>query len=725
MQAFKHSSLIKKATKDDDEPVPGYLFHEVKQATEASQEASKRIQDYILDRLDHKSPLVKWKALRVIKHTSDKGSVDFKHAMQRNQDKFRECAMYRGEPNPLHGDAFNLRVRETAADILNFLSQPDAHNAGSAFGQSKAGFSGGLGNESSNVAESGGGNWGSGGSSGGGGNWGSGGDSRINDYAPSSAPAGTKPNPECQNPKYGGFGNFLPDSQEQGPSVGDRASKIAAAAGDLFGKAKGIFSSGEKAQAASNYDEDRSGDWRNNYAGSNGSSGGYNPNAGGFNYEANSSQFSGGAYNAPVTAAPSFSEPPKSSKSNKKEKKAKKEKKEKKKKKKASSDESSSEDEAPAASPNVNRSGLAEAKVVDELCSAGGMRPLPTREQLSAFLSRSRNFDAETIGELLQAKLQQHDWKIKLKALAAIEAVAKDKQTQLAQFFVENCPDAIRHCLNDGQKTLQQQAQKTCQALKLETRMESGSDSEEEAQEEAKAKTGPLFPEASQPKEDKKSKKEKKEKKSSRKKKPKDDFEQEEEPQPTGGMFSGMKIEAGDASEEEPEPDVDLTPTQLEPEDDLLSMTAEVAPRPKQFDELEDLFAPPSADDKVNRVHKQQQPPQMSMDGSMPMGSMTGMGMMGGQGMGMGGIPSTSVQQTLTQQQMMQQQMMQQQYMMQQQMLMARQQQHIATQPSMTSNGLRFALGQEDPSKIAEEQRKKSSFNFIGEAVKREAGAPQ
>ena len=53
-QAFKHSSLVKKATADNDEPVPGYLFHEVKQACDVSQEASKRIQDYLLDRLEHK-----------------------------------------------------------------------------------------------------------------------------------------------------------------------------------------------------------------------------------------------------------------------------------------------------------------------------------------------------------------------------------------------------------------------------------------------------------------------------------------------------------------------------------------------------------------------------------------------------------------------------------------------------------------------------------------------
>merc|ERR1712072_678358 len=181
MQAFKHSSLIKKATKDDDEPVPGYLFHEVKQATDSSQEACKRIQDYILDRMDHKSPLVKWKALRVIRHVAEKGQIDFKRGMQRNQDKFREAAHYRGEAHPLHGDAFNTRVRETAADCLNFLHQTEAHNSGSRFGQGGNGqMSGGMGSNDSR-ANVGGYSGGFGGNSGG--DWGASADSRMNDYA--------------------------------------------------------------------------------------------------------------------------------------------------------------------------------------------------------------------------------------------------------------------------------------------------------------------------------------------------------------------------------------------------------------------------------------------------------------------------------------------------------------------------------------------------------------
>merc|ERR1711934_905579 len=140
-------------------------------------------------------PLVKWKALRVIRHVAEKGQIDFKRGMQRNQDKFREAAHYRGEPDPLHGDAFNTRVRETAADVLNFLYQTESHNSGASFGQTRAGFGGGMGNDSSNIGGFSGGNSSFGGSSGG--NWGESGDYRMHDYAPNSGPMQAPPGAYC------------------------------------------------------------------------------------------------------------------------------------------------------------------------------------------------------------------------------------------------------------------------------------------------------------------------------------------------------------------------------------------------------------------------------------------------------------------------------------------------------------------------------------------------
>merc|ERR1712070_1222292 len=113
----------------------------------------------------------------------------------------------------------------------------------------------------------------------------------------------------------------------------------------------------------------------------------------------------------------------------------------------------------------------------------------------------------------------------------------------------------------------------------------------------------------------------------------------------------------------------------------------------------------------VNRVQQQvQMGGQNTMGGGMPMGSMSQPGMMGqmpGGQMQMGQMPGghAQVQQT-----------------MQQQAMMQRQAQHMAMQPSMTSNGLRFNMGEDDASRLEDERRKKSSFSFIGETVKKEAG---
>jgi len=88
------------------------------------------------------------------------------------------------------------------------------------------------------------------------------------------------------------------------------------------------------------------------------------------------------------------------------------------------------------------------------------MRPVPSRDQLKDFVSRSRNFDAETVGVLLKAKLNTNDWKVKLKALAALEAVAKDG-SGIAQYFVQQCPSDVLENLSSAQATLKAQAQKT------------------------------------------------------------------------------------------------------------------------------------------------------------------------------------------------------------------------------------------------------------------------
>merc|ERR1712166_178490 len=366
---------------------------------------------------------------------------------------------------------------------------------------------------------------------------------------------------------------------------------------------------------------------------------------------------------------------------------------------------SDSDDDAPVA--KHKSSGMAEQKVVDEICAVSGMRTAVTRAELKDFVARSKNFDASTMGELLQGKLGTNDWKVKLKALAAIEAVAKG---DIGQYFVQQCPDDITEHLSSAQTTLKNQAQNTCAALGLDSNDSDDSESEPE-EAERPAPSGPLFSAEPAPKADKKEKKsskaDKKADKEARKAERKKNKAAKAEPAASGGggMFSKMTICDDEESEDEELP-AQVEPAEApyqeppavyqEPEDSLMCMDEVIAPKPVEEDviALEDLFGDAPSTSQTTSAPGYQGMPQATM----PMGAMSQMGQQ-------------------MQQQMMQQQMMQQQYMMQQ-----RQQQHMAMQPSMTQNGISFAVGQQSEGAVREQARQKSKFNFIGDTVKKEAG---
>jgi hypothetical protein len=57
-------------------------------------------------------------ALRLIKYTVGKSGTDFKREMQRHSAAMRQLVHYRGQPDPLRGDALNKAVRETANEAM-------------------------------------------------------------------------------------------------------------------------------------------------------------------------------------------------------------------------------------------------------------------------------------------------------------------------------------------------------------------------------------------------------------------------------------------------------------------------------------------------------------------------------------------------------------------------------------------------------------------------------
>lgn len=122
--------MVEGATSDEDKVTPVYKLEEICDLLRSSHPSIvKEVSEFILKRLDHKSPIVKQKALRVIKYAVGKSGAEFRREMQRNSIAVRQLIHYRGQPDPLKGDALNKSVRETAQETLSSLFTSDEGKA--------------------------------------------------------------------------------------------------------------------------------------------------------------------------------------------------------------------------------------------------------------------------------------------------------------------------------------------------------------------------------------------------------------------------------------------------------------------------------------------------------------------------------------------------------------------------------------------------------------------
>ncbi|GLC64790.1 AP-4 complex accessory subunit Tepsin [Pleodorina starrii] len=94
---------------------------ELAEMARGSAESSEKIADRIAKRLQNKSPVVKFKALRLIRHLLNKGCGQFQRSMQRHANLVREHTHYKGEPDPFKGDTPNQRVRDAAKEASEAL----------------------------------------------------------------------------------------------------------------------------------------------------------------------------------------------------------------------------------------------------------------------------------------------------------------------------------------------------------------------------------------------------------------------------------------------------------------------------------------------------------------------------------------------------------------------------------------------------------------------------
>ncbi|XP_043704197.1 protein MODIFIED TRANSPORT TO THE VACUOLE 1-like [Telopea speciosissima] len=122
VESYWRSRMIDAATSDEEKVTPVYKLEEICELLRSSHfSIVKEVSEFILKRLDHKSPIVKQKALRLIKYAVGKSGVEFRREMQRHSVAVRQLFHYKGQSDPLKGDALNKAVRDTAHEAISAI----------------------------------------------------------------------------------------------------------------------------------------------------------------------------------------------------------------------------------------------------------------------------------------------------------------------------------------------------------------------------------------------------------------------------------------------------------------------------------------------------------------------------------------------------------------------------------------------------------------------------
>ncbi|KAL2338048.1 hypothetical protein Fmac_012494 [Flemingia macrophylla] len=126
VESYWRSRLIDSATSDEDKITPVYKLEEICELLRTSHVSIvKEVSEFVLKRLEHKSPIVKQKALRLIKYAVAKSGAEFRREMQRHSVAVRQLFHYKGQLDPLKGDALNKAVRDTAHETISAIFSED------------------------------------------------------------------------------------------------------------------------------------------------------------------------------------------------------------------------------------------------------------------------------------------------------------------------------------------------------------------------------------------------------------------------------------------------------------------------------------------------------------------------------------------------------------------------------------------------------------------------
>ncbi|KAG1335049.1 VHS domain-containing protein [Cocos nucifera] len=124
VEAYWRSRMVDGVTTDEDKVAPVYKLEEICELLRTSPVGIvKEVSDYILKRLDHKSPIVKQK------YAVGKSGNEFRREMQRHSAAIRQLFHYKGQLDPLKGDAQNKAVRDTAHEAIQAIFATDDNKA--------------------------------------------------------------------------------------------------------------------------------------------------------------------------------------------------------------------------------------------------------------------------------------------------------------------------------------------------------------------------------------------------------------------------------------------------------------------------------------------------------------------------------------------------------------------------------------------------------------------
>lgn len=84
--------ILSKATSENDEPTPGWMYHHIASTTKKSPQACEETATWLMKRLTHKNVQVKKKVLLIIKSVAQYGDPEFARIIVKRSEEIKQYA---------------------------------------------------------------------------------------------------------------------------------------------------------------------------------------------------------------------------------------------------------------------------------------------------------------------------------------------------------------------------------------------------------------------------------------------------------------------------------------------------------------------------------------------------------------------------------------------------------------------------------------------------------